>query len=162
MFMKRLRQEGGRQNWFGVGVDLVILIVGVFLGIQVNNWNQGRLDRAKGHEYRQRLISDFHANLKDLADRRNYYAVVRDHAQAALDALDRPGHENPEKFFRDSHQTSQIAPVKMRRFTYDEATSTGNSELLGDATLRERLANFYTGIATVEVTFDNGPPYREH
>ncbi len=34
--------------------------------------------------------------------------------------------------------------------------------LLGDATLRNRLANYYTDVATMEVTFDNVPAYREH
>lgn len=162
MFIKRLRQEAGRQNWFGVAVDLIILILGVFLGIQVNNWNQGRLDRAKGHEYRERILTDFEANIKDLTDRRRYYAAVRRFAQATLDALDHPVEEKPETFLVDAYQASQIAPRKMRRFTYDEAASTGNLELIGDATLRERLANFYTGLGTVEVTFDNVPPYREH
>ena len=55
MILKRLRNEAGRQNWFGVVVDLAILVLGVFLGIQVSNWNQDRLDRAEGREYREQI-----------------------------------------------------------------------------------------------------------
>lgn len=75
MFVKGLRQEAARQNWFGVAVDLVILILGVFLGIQVNNWNQARLDREKGREFRQRLIGDIEANYRDFERRRIYYST---------------------------------------------------------------------------------------
>ena len=52
MILKRMREQAGQQNWFGVAVDLAILILGVFLGIQVNNWNQDRLAKHAGQEYR--------------------------------------------------------------------------------------------------------------
>lgn len=161
MLVRRLRREAARQNWLGVLLDLVILILGVFLGMQVNNWNAARLDENKGRVYRERLLADFDANLKDLDNRHLYYTVTREHAHAALDALDRPVGQDPAKFLVDAYQASQIAPRKLRRFTYDEVISTGNVEILGDAKLRNRLANYYTDAATMEVTFDNVPPYRE-
>lgn len=162
MLIRRLRQEAARQNWLGVALDLVILILGVFLGIQVNNWNAARLDENRGTVYRARLAADLKANLKDLENRQLYYTVTRDHAQAALDALDGSAGGNPAKFLVDAYQASQISPRKLRRFTYDEVISTGNVEILGNAKLRNRLANYYTDAATMEVTFDNIPPYREH
>lgn len=162
MFLKRLRQEAARQNWFGVGVDLAILILGVFLGIQVNNWNQARLDRQKGQEYRQRLIADVEANDRDLARRRVYYATVRTFASNALAALDQPAQSDPAAFLVNAYQATQIIPSKLRRSTYDEVLATGNLENLGDAKLRELLANFYIGVDTVQVTLSNVPTYREH
>lgn len=162
MLVRRIRREAARQNWLGVTLDLLILILGVFLGMQVNNWNAARLDANKGQDYRARLAADLQSNLKDLDNRQLYYSVTREHAQAALDALDRPVDENPAKFLVDAYQASQISPRKLRRFTYDEVISTGNVEILGDARLRNRLANYYTDAATMEVIFDYVPPYREH
>ena len=46
MILKRLRAEEGRQSWMGFALDLVILILGVFLAIQVDYWNLALLDRA--------------------------------------------------------------------------------------------------------------------
>lgn len=162
MLLKRLRQDAARENWFGVVLDLVILILGVFLGMQVNNWNAARLEDNKGEAYRARLTADLEANLKDLDNRQLYYTVTRKHAQAALDSLGRPASEDPAKFLVDTYQASQIAPRKLRRFTYDEVVSSGNVEILGDAKLRSRLANYYTDASAIEVIFDNVPPYREH
>ena len=34
------------QNWFAVGIDFLIVIVGVFIGIQVANWNAERMERS--------------------------------------------------------------------------------------------------------------------
>ena len=33
-----------KHHWGGVLIELVIVIVGVFIGLQVNNWNQARSD----------------------------------------------------------------------------------------------------------------------
>ena len=46
------------QNWFAVGLDLIVVIVGIFLGIQVANWNDSLKDRADEVEYTQRIRDD--------------------------------------------------------------------------------------------------------
>ena len=44
MLLRRITQHVNEQNWFAVWLDFVIVVVGVFIGIQVSNWNdeQGR------------------------------------------------------------------------------------------------------------------------
>ena len=161
MFLNRMRKEAARQNWFGVAVDLAILILGVFLGIQVNNWNQARLDRAQGSEYRQRLYSDLESNQRDVAFRIKYYGQVLAHAQAALAALDGPVTDRPGAFIIHAYEASNHIPQPIRHFTYDEVVASGKAQFLGDRMLRERIANYYVGLATMQRLFDNIPPYRE-
>lgn len=162
MFSKRLRVEASKQNWFGVAVDLVILILGVFLGIQVNNWNLDRLSQRDGQDYRERVLGDLESNRADLANRLTYYRDIKTFAAATLAALDEPGSDNPQAFLTSAYQASQITPRKMRRFTYDEALSTGKFIKIGGAATRERLANLYTGVEATEVTLQTVTPYREH
>lgn len=45
MILRRVTEHVKAQNWFAVGVDLVIVMVGVFIGIQVANWNEARIER---------------------------------------------------------------------------------------------------------------------
>lgn len=161
MIVRRIREHASRQDWIAVGIDLVIAILGVFIGIQVSNWNQGRLDRQQGHEYRLRLIDDLRANETDLRDRRAYYTKVRDHARGALAALTRPAGPDDVRFLIDAYEASQITPRKLKRFTYDEIVARGAGQWLGDAQLRERIANYYVGADAVGITFDAVPPYRE-
>lgn len=44
MLLRRITQHVKAQNWFAVGLDFVIVVVGVFIGIQVANWNAARSD----------------------------------------------------------------------------------------------------------------------
>jgi len=161
MILKRLRAEVARQNWFGVAVDLVILILGVFLGIQVNNWNQARLDRAEGREYRDRLYFDLESDQRDVSFRIRYYGQTLAHAQAALAALDRPVTDDAGAFIIHAYEASNHIPQAIRHFTYDEVVASGKAESRGDRMLRERIANYYVGLATMQRLFDNVPPYRE-
>ena len=42
MLLRSVTKHVNDQNWFAVVLDLVIVIFGVFIGIQVSNWNADR------------------------------------------------------------------------------------------------------------------------
>jgi hypothetical protein len=46
MILRRLSQSLKTQNWTAIWIEFILLVVGVFLGIQVANWNQERGERA--------------------------------------------------------------------------------------------------------------------
>jgi hypothetical protein len=159
--LKRLRAQVACHNWFAVGVDFAIVALGVFLGIQVSNWNEARLDRADGKEYRQRLYSDLESNQRDIAFRIHYDGQSLAHARAALHALDHPVGDSPGQFILDAYEASNHIPQPLRRLTYDEAVAAGKAERLGDPDLREKVANYYVDLGTFERLFDYTPPYRD-
>jgi hypothetical protein len=161
MFLKRLRQEAAKQHWFGVAVDLVILILGVFVGIQVSNWNQDRLDRAEGKEYRDQIYLDLESNQRDLAFRVHYDGQLLGHAEAALAALDRPVTDRAGDFLISAYEASNHIPQPVRRSTYDEVMAAGKANFLGDKMLKEHITNYYVGMATMQRLFDNIPTYRD-
>ena len=47
-----------RQNWTAVALDLAIVVLGVFIGLQVDGWNQARKDRGDAQTYLVRIHSD--------------------------------------------------------------------------------------------------------
>ncbi|MBO6689340.1 MAG: hypothetical protein JJ931_12855 [Henriciella sp.] len=51
MILRRVTQHVKDQNWFAVGLDFMIVVIGVFFGIQVANWNDARTN-----EYRESEI----------------------------------------------------------------------------------------------------------
>ncbi|MEO8810044.1 MAG: hypothetical protein ABI386_07355 [Rhodanobacter sp.] len=64
MILRRITTNVRRQDWTAVIVELVMVVLGVFLGLQVNNWNETRNDRALEHQYSQRLRDDFALSIK--------------------------------------------------------------------------------------------------
>jgi uncharacterized membrane protein len=43
MILHRLTKSILEQNWLTVAVEIIIVVLGVFLGLQVNNWNEWRI-----------------------------------------------------------------------------------------------------------------------
>ena len=40
MILRRVAEHVQAQNWFAVALDFLIVVVGVFVGIEVANWNE--------------------------------------------------------------------------------------------------------------------------
>ena len=45
MILRRLTKHLREQNWFAVFLDFFIVVIGVFIGIQVSNWNTANAQR---------------------------------------------------------------------------------------------------------------------
>lgn len=58
MILRRLSQSLREQNWTAIAIEFVLLVAGVFFGIQVANWNEERLTRAKAGVFTARLVED--------------------------------------------------------------------------------------------------------
>lgn len=161
MILRRVREHVTAHNWFAVAIDLVIVVLGVFLGMQVNNWNEGRAERATAAEYRRQIIDDLKENEADLRSREAYYTVARRHALAALAAIDAPARPRGEAFLVDAYQASQVWLRPMLRTGYDEMTGAGVTHGVGNRETRSRLTNYYTQMRQFDVTALNSTSYRE-
>lgn len=58
MIINRLVQSLGKRDWFMVVVEIVIVLVSVFIGIGVSNWNEDRQNRILAESHLERLASD--------------------------------------------------------------------------------------------------------
>lgn len=72
MLLGRVMKHVQDQNWFAVGVDFVIVVIGVFIGIQVSNWNAAREDRFNETLYLGYLAEDLQSDLRKID---NVYSV---------------------------------------------------------------------------------------
>ncbi len=63
MLVRRVIEHVKHQNWTAVALDFVIVVVGVFIGIQVSNWNAARGARAKEYGYLLRLHEDLEQSI---------------------------------------------------------------------------------------------------
>ncbi|NNC38882.1 MAG: hypothetical protein HKO02_15595 [Hyphomonadaceae bacterium] len=160
MIFRRIKAHIAKEDWFAVFIDFIIVVFGVFMGFQVNNWNEERARAQTEHIYIDRLRDDLLRNHEDATQRLAYYTQVRDHGIKALAALEQPQATLGEDFLIDIYQTSQIIPRVFARDTYDEILSVGANNAISDVAVRNRLANFYGSIQAQLKTLDRTTPYR--
>jgi len=160
MAIRRIREHAAGHNWFAVAVDLVIVIIGVFIGIQASNWNAGRIERGEVRAYRAQIIQDLRSNEREIAARDHYYRQAREHSLAALAALEK-GAANEEAFLIDTYQASQVWPLRLERSAYDELIASGMAKSFADNGVRQRLSAYYAAMPSFESTALGTTAYRE-
>src|SRR5207253_8017677 len=116
MLLRRIREHATSHNWFAVAVDLLIVVLGVFLGMQVNTWNDARVAHDRGQRYRERIIADLRFNDLDMTRRIAYYTQVRRFGEEALAVLEgSTSGVSDEQFLIDAYQATQISPRPFNR-----------------------------------------------
>ncbi len=142
MLLRRITEHVKAQNWFAVSVDFVIVVVGVFIGIQVSNWNDVRQDRILEKQYLQRLYDDMDGSINDHVLNSGWDKERVDTQEVVLKAL-RAGvlEEGQEQnFARGLVYVGVHNPIRRRWGTVEELKSTGNIGLLRDLELRNQIA----------------------
>ena len=144
MLLRRITEHVKAQNWFAVGLDFFIVVVGVFVGLQVNTWNDDRTARVTSKTYYARLSADLAAERETRLMRIEYYEKTKRHAVAALEALDNSDQPLGVDFLVDAYQATQRWNYEPHRTTYDELLSVGITSAIPDveigrASCRERV-----------------------
>ena len=89
MLYRRVLTHVRSQDWTAVVVDLVIVVVGVFIGIQVSNWNDDRLEAKRQIAYIERLREDFLGIDERLKEALAIYNEAIVHGGITMDTDDR-------------------------------------------------------------------------
>ena len=175
MILRRIIAHFRKQEWTAIFLDFLIVVVGVFIGIQVSNWNAAQGDRVREAAYLRELVDDLTADLGQI-DRVANVASTRMAAIALV--LDRAGLTPPPAtfHFRDcafepcsglltfeprtpfSSDHPSAAPdalydfrrINPVRHTYDALISTGDIGLLRNAVVRRRIQAYYANAREVE------------
>lgn len=159
MILRRLAQSLKEQNWTAICVEFVLLVLGVFLGIQAANWNEGRADERLGRAYAQRLVADL---AHDLATRRElvaYYAAVLDSVERT-DGLLADASSDPMDLVVNAYRASELNFRAPSRSTWDAIVSSGDTGLLPQGVAAAVADYFSFDSAQVSVNILGESAYR--
>jgi len=166
MLLRRFMKHTTEQNWYAVVLDIIVVIVGIFLGIQVTNWQQHLNDKDTAKQYLQRFDNDLQADIKHMSVRLEFWNQVMDYTEVSLDYLE---HNTPEeneswKYLLALFQSSQVSPLLVNDITYKEIQQVGQLALITNLELRSALAKYYSFNSSVasDSIIRHLPPYRAY
>lgn len=67
MILRRITKHLTEQNWLAVTLDFLIVVFGVFIGLQASNWNTERQDRIEEAAFLEQLHNDLVISSKQSA-----------------------------------------------------------------------------------------------
>lgn len=144
MIYKRFAANLRAQNWFAIGIELAIVVIGVFLGTQVSNWNQARLEKRAT----ERMIEELKPGLSSFIDffetAKTYYAITGDYADTAFAGWEANPKISDEQFVISAYQASQVYTFGVNAVNWTRVFGGDQLANISDPELRRGLANLMT------------------
>lgn len=162
MILRRVIQHVKKQEWTAIGIDFLIVVLGVFVGIQVSNWNAEREINKKSAVFTERLKSDLRGEAWGYEYLIFYNRDILANAESVLSVMAGEFEMSDEQFVISAYRASQYKYNVRQRATYDEMISTGSIDLIADQTLRKTAVEIYTSTLFDEISLDGQKSeYRE-
>ena len=160
MVIRRIREHVATHNWFAVAVDVGIVVLGVFLGTQVSNWNANRLDRQRADSFRARLIEELDFDARQYALQHAYYRQAKSYGLDALADLDGTKPLSDRDFLIAAYQLTQVDTTKAKTGVYEEISAAELVDRLGDEETQLVASDFYLSVEAAELANESIFPYR--
>jgi len=162
MILRRLVDHLRRHNWSSVAIELAIVVLGVFIGLQASIWNQEREKDATAAAFAAHLKEDLREENWGFQFLAAYYREVLENAERAAKALDGSAPLSDEALLVSAYRATQYKHRLRRRSTYDELISTGTIGLIRDRELRDTAMRVYQSYTIDNLTREGmGSRYRE-
>ena len=66
MILRRVVHRLKQQEWTAIAIELVLVVLGVFIGIQVSNWNETRKEHSLEAVYLDRIAQDIRGDIVEI------------------------------------------------------------------------------------------------
>lgn len=144
MITRRIAAHLRSQQWTAILIDFLIVVVGVFVGIQAANLNSERIDRQAEKEYRSRLLADLDVILTNAANQLNFETNKSREVAVALDLAALPPSDDKAARLGQALVvvTVRLSP-NFESPTFNDLQNSGRLALIKDPALRRDLSNYF-------------------
>jgi hypothetical protein len=144
MLLRRFLEHVRSENWLAVVLDLLVVIVGLFLGLQIDTWWEGQKDARLEVAYLLDIQEDLELNKSRLNESiAESESVIRNmlvlQKQSALSAPGLSVTELNEKFSSIQSMPTFIPVTR----AYTNLTGSGDLKLIRSRQLKNALADYY-------------------
>ena len=119
-----MKNETGKYLKYAIG-EITLVVIGILIALQINNWNQNRTNENLEAKYQVRLLEDLKEEKAIMEATLNYSEEVHRHAKKAITLFENPlkNDEDSAEGLIDFYQASQIqSPVSANYLLYIERT----------------------------------------
>jgi hypothetical protein len=161
MILRRLTENLRAQNWTAITIEFLIVVVGVFIGTQVANWNQQRLEKQATERMLAQLVPELGAELEFFDNSKRYYSTSRRYADQAFLGWKEPGRMRDSDFVIAAYQASQITGIAINPDSWSLTFGGEQLRNIKDPKIRRNLEVVLTADYTPVEFTAVATPYRE-
>jgi hypothetical protein len=122
--------------------EVLLVMIGILLALQVNTWNENRKDRDELQKYLNGFLSDLTVDSLNYDRMNTYMNSVIDVNNSFLQKF-KENQPIDEKDFKAAFRIFTIPPVIGQNSTFTEMQSSGKLNLIRDDSLKNKILNYY-------------------
>ena len=149
---KSLLNEGKTSKYFKYAIgEIVLVVIGILIALQINNWNQGRIEQNKEQTYLANIKRDLENQLKSIKSQLEFENNIIDLMEPFLDS-----YYKTSKINLDATHTKNLSLVTTRQTfvrndpTYTDLISSGNIDIIKNTEFKNKLIEFNQNLERVE------------
>lgn len=143
MILRRFMYHIKEQNWFAVGLDLMVVVVGIFLGMQVTEWNEAR----KARDDERATLLRMHDELISIEKNRSGFRRTQSknwaHLMSSLTVINDPDNKRDltDEECLAIRNSNVYADVNMDVAVIEELYASGRISILENKAIQQEITN---------------------
>jgi hypothetical protein len=129
--------------------EILLVVVGILIALQINNWNEDRLDRLQEREYLNSMLNDLQVDADRIEDAVSGNAILLDGLDRLLGMLADPSQDpmhQRQVFMHALVYTYWYLRVDFSELTMSQMKSSGNLLLIRDKEVRDAMLTYEQGL----------------
>ncbi|MDO1501169.1 DUF6090 family protein [Winogradskyella maritima] len=146
------QNKTGRYIKYAIG-EIILVVIGILIALQINNWNEGRKARASEINYLKNLKADLSSEIENTKNFADYRYAKAKSASLLLNSEAPNSIEDVENYTNTYEQVFIWHVYVPNNNTFKELLSSGNLSLIKNEAIKNKLLELdkqYSNIATGE------------
>lgn len=145
---RKVRRKLLSENNYGIYVlyaigEIVLVMVGILLALQIDNWNDARKDRSTEEQYMERLLHDLQNDTIYFESQMLLCEKAVSHLDSFLIEMYKAP-ESPDDVERIiKHSSFQTDDLTLKNSTFRELISTGSMNIFSDQNIKVAIMDYY-------------------
>ena len=159
MLLRRVIEHVKAQNWFAVCLDFIIVVIGVFLGIQIGNWNEDRIFENRERELLVELRAEISEGIEVSGVWQQFLDEVHKAGARSIAYIDTDQQCSEDCWDRviDFFHASQFISLDLDRTVFNEMQRNGWPS---SRAVESAVTAYYTQGAGIAGNLNERPAYR--
>lgn len=136
--------------------EIVLVVIGILIALQINNWNQNRLEKLKSIDYHKRMVEDLDLLIQNFKWDSTRSSNMTKRLINSLNSLEKPTISKGEMDTLDYSLRNyfQFVRINTNLNTYDEIKSSGDIGLIYNKDLRKSINSYLTYLSAIGKIYD--------
>ena len=150
-FFRNIRKKLASENKVGsylryaIG-EILLVVIGILIALQVNNWNEARKNRIQERNFLVRLLTDINTDIENISSSIRLNKNRMQRAEFLLASMDQPqlAEDSATYFIRSIEYAGYTNNPVVSNNTFEEIKSSGKLSIIRNEKLRSVIQEYYS------------------